>query len=107
MEALGINVGFLLMQIVNFGIVAFVLSLAWKPLVAALEGRKEKIAKGLEDARVAEQARANAEREAQKLIDQRRAEANKLVEDGRLRGEEQAKGVLSDAQHEAEEIKVR
>jgi len=107
MEALGINVGFLLMQIVNFGIVAAVLSLAWKPLVAALEGRKEKIAKGLEDARVAEQARANAEREAQKLIDQRRTEANKLVEEGRLRGEEQAKGVVSDAQHEAEEIKVR
>jgi F-type H+-transporting ATPase subunit b len=107
MANLGINAGFLLMQLVNFILVAGLLSLAWKPLVAALEGRKEKIAKGLEDARVAEQARANAEREAQKLIDQRRAEGNKLVEDGRLRGEEQAKTVVADAQHEAEDIKVR
>jgi F-type H+-transporting ATPase subunit b len=107
MEKLGINTGFLLAQIVNFGIVAFVLGLAWNPLVKALEARREKIAKGLEDARVAEQARANAEREAQKLVDQRRAEANKLVEEGRGRGEEQARTVVADAQHEAEDIKTR
>ena len=61
MERLGINGGFLLAQIVNFGLVALVLwALAWKPLVAALEARREKIAKGLEDARAAELARAKS-----------------------------------------------
>jgi len=107
MAALGINGGYLLAQILNFVIVVLALSLAWNPMVKALEGRREKIAKGLEDARAAEQARANAERDAQKLIDQRRAEANKLVDEGRGRAEEQAKSVIADAQHEAEEIKVR
>ena len=108
MEGLGINGGFLLAQIFNFLILFVALSaLAWRPLIKVLEGRRETIAKGLEDARAAEQARANAEREAQKLIDQRRVEANKLVEDGRARGEEQAKAVVTDAQKEAEAIRSK
>ncbi|MCC7447183.1 MAG: F0F1 ATP synthase subunit B [Anaerolineae bacterium] len=108
MEKLGINGGFLLAQIVNFLLLFGLLTaLAWRPLIKALEARRERIAKGLEDARLAEQARANAEREAQKLVDQRRAEAQKLVEEGRARGDEQAKTVLADAQREAEEIRQR
>jgi F-type H+-transporting ATPase subunit b len=108
LEGLGINGGFLLAQIFNFLILFVALTaLAWRPLIRFLEGRRETIAKGLEDARAAEQARANAEREAQKLIDQRRAEANKLVEEGRARGEEQARAVLADAQREAENIRTR
>ncbi len=108
MERLGINGGFLLAQIINFLILFVAMSaLAWRPLIRALEARRERIAKGLEDARLAEQARANAEREAQKLVDQRRAEAQKLVEEGRARGEDQAKTVVADAQREAEEIRQR
>lgn len=108
MERLGINGGFLLAQIINFLILFIAMAaLAWRPLIRALEARRERIAKGLEDARLAEQARANAEREAQKLIDQRRAEAQKMVEEGRARGEEQARTVISDAQREAEEIRQR
>ena len=108
MEGLGINGGFLLAQIFNFLILFVALTaLAWRPLIKFLEGRRETIAKGLEDARAAEQARANAERDAQKLIDERRAEANKLVEEGRSRGEEQARVVVSDAQKEAESIRAK
>ena len=108
MERLGINGGFLLAQIVNFGLVALVLwALAWKPLVAALEARREKIAKGLEDARAAELARANAERDAQKYIDEQRISAQKLVEEGRSRGEDQAKTVVEEARREADAIRVK
>jgi F-type H+-transporting ATPase subunit b len=108
LEKLGINGGFLLAQIINFLILFGALTmLAWGPLVRVLESRREKIAKGLEDARAAEQARANAEREAQKYIEQRRVEANRLVEEGRTRGEEQARQVLAQAQSEAEEIRNR
>jgi len=107
MEKLGINVGFLLAQIVNFGIVVAVFVMAWKPLVRVLEARREKIAKGLEDAQAAEQKLANAEREAQKLLDQRRAEANKLVEEARGRGEEQAKAIVEEANRRAEEIRAK
>jgi F-type H+-transporting ATPase subunit b len=105
---LGINGGFLLAQILNFLIIFLVVALiAWRPLIRVLEARRERIAKGLEDARVAEQARANAERDAQKLIEERRIEADKLVEEGQRRGEEQARAVIEAANREAETIRVK
>ena len=108
MAGLGINGGFLLAQILNFLVIFLVVALiAWKPLIRVLEARRERIAKGLEDARVAEQARANAERDAQKLIEQRRIEADKLVEEGQRRGEEEARAVIEAANREAETIRVR
>lgn len=108
MEGLGINGGFLLAQLINFGFIFLALTvLAWRPLIRFLEARRERIAKGLEDARAAEQARADAERNAQKLIDQGRSEAAKIVEEGRSRGEEQAKIVLEDARKEADAIRQK
>ncbi|CAG0960569.1 MAG: F0F1 ATP synthase subunit B [Anaerolineae bacterium] len=108
MDRLGINPGVLLANIINFAIVAVLLwALVWKPMVKALETRRERIAKGLEDARAAEQAKANAERDAQKLIDERRREANKLVEEARGTADLQGKGVLDEARREAEAIRTK
>ncbi len=108
MQGLGINGGWLLGQIVNFLIVFGAIALlAWRPLLRAMDARSERIAKGLEDARAAEQARANAEREAQKLMDQRRIEAGKLVDEARVRAEEQAKTVIEEANKEAADIRTR
>ncbi len=108
MERLGINGGYLLAQIFNFLLIfALITLLAWRPLIRALEARRERIARGLEDARAAEQARANAERDAQKLIDERRMEAQKLVEEGRARGDEQAKQIVDEARREAEAIRTK
>ena len=68
MEALGINLGLLIVQIIAFTIVFLTLQ-AWvyKPLLNMLESRKKKIAQGLEDARVAADARADAEKEAARV----------------------------------------
>jgi F-type H+-transporting ATPase subunit b len=108
LERLGINGGLLLAQIVNFVLVALVLwLLVWKPLVKALETRRERIAKGLEDARKASEALANAERDAQKLLEQRRIEANRLVEEARSRTEDQTRALLDEARREAEAIRVK
>lgn len=108
MERLGINAGFLLAQIVNFLLIALILwALVWRPMVRALEGRKERIAKGLEDARAAEQKLANAERDAQKLIDQRRVEANKLLDEARASADTQVKALLDEAHREADAIRTR
>ncbi len=69
MERLGINLGFFLFQVFNFTIIALVLyAAAYKPIVKMLEERKKKIAQGYEDAQVAEEARANAEKEAEKVL---------------------------------------
>lgn len=91
MDALGINLGFFLVQLLNFTIVAIVLSAwAYGPIVNLLEQRKQRIAQGLEDARVASEARANAEKEAQKIIAAAQADANKRVAEATERAEKAA-----------------
>src|SRR5258706_15557763 len=91
MAALGINLGFLLFQIFNFAIVAIVLA-AWvyNPVVKYLEDRKQRIAKALEDARVAWEARANAEKEAAKITAEAQADANRRIAEATERAEKVA-----------------
>jgi ATP synthase B/B' CF(0) len=80
MEALGINLGLLIVQIIAFIIVFLTLS-AWvyQPMLNMMESRKQKIAQGLEDARVAAEARADAEKEAAKIIADAQTEASNIV----------------------------
>lgn len=104
MEKLGISLGFLLFQIANFLIVLVLLrAWAYDPIVKMLTERRNKIAKGLEDARVAAEARANAEKEAQKIISDAQAEANKRIQDSSAR----ASKAEADARGAAEEEKKR
>jgi F-type H+-transporting ATPase subunit b len=101
---LGINLGFLIFQLINFGLLYLVLSrLVWPRVIKMLDERQARIATGLEDARAAEQARQNAERERDKILAQARADGQKLADEARQRGEEQVKQMLRDAAHEAEE----
>ncbi|NWG33264.1 MAG: F0F1 ATP synthase subunit B [Chloroflexi bacterium] len=102
MEALGINLGLLIVQIIAFAIVFLTLS-AWvyKPMLNMMETRKQKIAQGLEDARVAAEARANAEKEAAKIIADAQAEAGKIVREATERAEAAGKDVRAAAEAEA------
>jgi F-type H+-transporting ATPase subunit b len=69
LEALGVNLPFFLVQIVNL-IIVYTVVAKWivGPISGLLEKRREAISKGLEDARVAAEARANAEKEAAKIV---------------------------------------
>ncbi|MEI7844817.1 MAG: F0F1 ATP synthase subunit B [Chloroflexota bacterium] len=102
MEALGINGSFLLVQIVNLIIVYVVVS-KWivTPIMGMLEKRRETIANGLEDARIAAEARANAEKEAQKIIAEAQARASLVVREATERAESVGKDVKSAAEAEA------
>jgi F-type H+-transporting ATPase subunit b len=106
MDALGINLGLLIVQIIAFTIVFLTLN-AWvyKPMLNMMETRKQKIAQGLEDARVAAEARANAEKEAAKIIADAQAEAGKVVREATERAEAAGKEVKAAA--EAEAVKAR
>ncbi len=105
MEALGINGGFLIAQIVNFGVILLLLTLvAWRPLTRMLDERAMKIARQLEDAEVAAKARANAEAEAAKIMEDARREAARFTEEARARGEEAAEGIVAEARRNAESI---
>lgn len=103
---LGINTGFLIAQIINFLLIFLLLTFAlWRPLARMLDSRATKIAKGLEDAAAAANARRNAEAEAEKILAAARADAAREVEAARARGEEVAKQVLAEANAEAERIR--
>jgi len=102
MEALGINLGLLIVQIIAFIIVFLTLN-AWvyKPMLDMMDTRKQKIAQGLEDAGVAAEARANAEKEAEKIIAEAQAEASKVVRDATERAEAAGNDVKAAAEAEA------
>ena len=106
MEALGINLGLLIVQLIAFTIVMLTLN-AWvyKPMLDMMETRKKKIGQGLEDARVAAEARANAEKDAAKIIADAQAEASKVVREATERAEVASKDVRASA--EAESAKAR
>jgi F-type H+-transporting ATPase subunit b len=102
MEALGINLGFFIFQVLNFSIVVVLLyAWAYKPIINALKKREETIAKSLEDARVAAEARENAEEEARQIIAQAQAEAAEKVREATERAEEAGRGVQATAEAEA------
>jgi F-type H+-transporting ATPase subunit b len=79
---LGLNLGYLLVQIICFFII-FVVVRAWivKPLLTMLEKRRAKLEQGLEDSRVAAEARANAEQEAARIIAEAQTKAARIVND--------------------------
>ncbi len=94
MAALGINLGFFLFQVFNFTIVVILLyAWAYRPIINALENRRRKIAQGLEDARIAAEARANAEKDAREIIAKAQAEANQVVREATERAEVAAREV--------------
>ena len=106
MEALGTNLGYLIVQILNFAILFVVLKeWVYKPLLKTLEKRRETIAQGLEDARIASEARANAEKEAEKIKADAQAEASKIVREATERAESVAKDIKSAAEAEAAKIR--
>jgi F-type H+-transporting ATPase subunit b len=106
LEALGINLGYLLVQIFNFAIVLTVLH-AWvyKPILGLLERRRLAIAQGLEDARIAAEARANAEKEAREIIAEAQNTANQRIREASERAEAAGHEITTHA--EAEAAKVR
>jgi F-type H+-transporting ATPase subunit b len=107
LNALGINLGYLFVQIFNF-LIMFVVLRAWayRPIVNALENRRLNIEQGLEDARVAAEARANAEKEAQVILSEAQTKASEVVREATLRAESVGKDVLAAAESDAEEIRA-
>lgn len=104
---LGINTGFLLVQIVNFLLIFGLLTVfLWRPLMNMLDNRAATIQKGLEDAAAAANARRNAEAEAEKVLAGARSESAKVIEEARGRGEEVSRGVEAEARNEAESIRA-
>jgi F-type H+-transporting ATPase subunit b len=102
LEALGLNLGYLIVQILMFGIVFLTLKKwAYGPMLAMLDKRRKTIAQGLEDAQVASEARANAEKEAASIITGAQSKAAEIIraasEQAELAGREIRAGIDADA----------
>ncbi|MHC1783339.1 MAG: F0F1 ATP synthase subunit B [Anaerolineaceae bacterium] len=106
MEALGINLGYLILQILMFAIL-FITLKKWiyGPMLNMLENRRKKIAQGLEDAQVAADARSNAEKEAEKIVAEARSQASEVIRAATAQAETAGREVR--AQMEADAAKAR
>ena len=102
MEALGVSPGLLIVQIIAFTIVFLTLN-AWvyQPMLNMMESRKQKITQGLEDARIAAEARADAEKQASKIIIEAQAEASRIVREATERAANASRDVKAAAEAEA------
>jgi F-type H+-transporting ATPase subunit b len=103
LEAIGINLGYLIVHGLNFLIMMLILSaLAYRPILNALETRRTRIAQGLEDSRVAGEARANAEKDAEKIISDAQVKAGEIVREATERADVAAREVQEAAKTEAD-----
>ena len=101
MEKLGLNLGYLLVQVFNF-LAMFVVLKAWvyKPLMGMLEKRRNTIAQGLEDARIAEEARTHAEDDAHKITLEAQTKATSIISDATERADKVVVDIKAEAENE-------
>ncbi len=108
MEALGINLGSLVVFVIAFFVVFTVLAnWVYNPILNMMEARKKTIAQGLEDAREAADARANAEKEAAKIIAEAQAKAGQVVREATERAEAAGRDVKAAAAAEASTARAK
>jgi F-type H+-transporting ATPase subunit b len=98
---LGLNLGYLIVQIICFFII-FVVVRVWivKPLQGLLERRRTKLAKAIEDARVAEEARANAEKDAAGIVADAQVKSAHIVAEATGRADSAMEELKAEAEKE-------
>jgi F-type H+-transporting ATPase subunit b len=108
LEKLGLNLGYLLVQIFNFLILLVVLiKWVYQPILGLLDRRHKTIAQGLEDARAAAEARANAEKEAEGLLAEANKQASQIVADAKNRADVAARDVKAVAEADASGVREK
>lgn len=100
LHAFGIDIKLIVIQMVNFVVLAGALTyLLYKPVLKVLSEREEKIKQGLEDAEAARKARENAEEERKEIV----AAAHKEAEAVAKRASDHAKEISDNIVRYAEE----
>ncbi len=101
MEKLGLNLGYILVQIICF-LILFTVLRAWvyKPMLTLLDKRRQKLADGLEDARVAAEAHASAEKDAAAIVAEAQTKAAHIVSQATERADAAMIEVRADADNQ-------
>lgn len=102
-EIFGFQAWLFFSQIISFCIVAFLLQkFAYKPVLAVLEARRQKIAEGLANAEKIKQQLAESEQRYAEILAKANAEAQKMIDDARTAaktvGERETQRAISEAE---------
>lgn len=102
MEALGINLGYLISQIVNFTLLALLLYfVAYKPVLRMLDERSARINKGIQDAEQASRRAAEMEQEFERQMADARREGQEIVAQATQASERAGQEILERAREES------
>ena len=94
MEQLGIDISLLIAQIVNFGIILFLLKkFAYAPVLAMIDKRKKQIEEGLA-----------LKDSMEKRIEEMQTEKNKMLDQARKEGQHMIKEAIVEAKKRAQEL---
>jgi len=102
LEALGINLGYLISQIVNFTLLALLLYfVAYKPVLRMLDERSARISKGIQDAEQASRRAAEMEQEFERQMAEARREGQESVAQATQASERAGQEILERAREES------
>ncbi|HTW97098.1 MAG TPA: F0F1 ATP synthase subunit B [Candidatus Methylomirabilis sp.] len=91
-SAFGLDIKILIAQLINFGILLFILwKFAYKPMFKILDDRKKKIETGIENAAQAEEKLREMGEKEKKVLHEAKKEAAKILDDARAMAEESRK----------------
>ena len=107
-EAFDINLVGLVFQVINFVLLLYLLNrFLFKPLLARMDERSEKISKGLEDAESAARDRELARAEREAAVSEARKEAAEMLASANKIATDTRNEILSEARAEAEKLTAR
>ena len=100
-----IQISQILFQMLNFGIVLFVLNkFLYKPIVNILQQRQKKVAMGMRAAEDNLKTQTDLEKTKQKLITQAQEESQRIIKDAKKAARKETDLVLKNARQEAAKV---
>jgi F-type H+-transporting ATPase subunit b len=108
LDKLGISIGYLISQIVNFTLLAIILyMLLYKPVLRMLRERQNRIAKSLADVDAARESASKAQQEYERRIAEAQRKAQEIIGQSAQQGEQVATEIRAEAQRDADAIRER
>ncbi len=105
MEKLGINVTWLLAQVVNFGLLLFILwQFAYKPVLKMLNDRKQKIQDSLDYSERVKREAAEQQKEFDRKLGETRREMQAAVAAAAQSGEKEREVILAQSRDDARKL---
>ncbi len=107
LSALGIDVKLLIAQIINFGVILFILiKLLYKPVLRTLENRKKQIAESIKKVEEIDRRVITIESECKAKLEETRKDIDALIEDAKENAGKLKREIVAAGEAEAAQIKT-